>query len=243
MNSECQSCGQSDCGWATVTNKFDRCVCGAYRNIDNLLAGGLPKGPVNVDWQLLRRDVEKFIPILSYIEEIRGGKKGGLVDIGCSSGYLLWLAKLRGWVPFGIDVKEAAAKAALREFGLDDVVVGEFEETYIPAGAKFDCFIFHHGIEHLRSPRKAIKKAIEHLAEDGIIYMSHPVMPDDDRVNGLLSEGHQYEWNFDSFGRLIDSFPLKIIKSHFGHYKGGPVPSSQTWVVTHENSNGILPRG
>ena len=242
MNSTCQSCGQVGSGWAAINKKFSRCVCGAYRNIDDLLAGGLPKGEVNTDWDLIRRDVEKFIPILSYIEELRGGKKGGLVDIGCSSGYLLWLAKLRGWIPFGIDVKEAAAKAAKKTFDLDDVVVGEFEETYIPAGAKFDCFIFHHGIEHLRSPRKAIKKAIEHLAKEGIIYMSHPVMPDDDRVNDLLSEGHQYEWNFNSFERLIRSLPLKIIKSDCGFYGGGPVPASQTWVVTHEDSNGHLPR-
>ena len=119
-------------------------------------------------------------------------------------------------------------------FDLDDVVVGEFEETYIPAGAKFDCFIFHHGIEHLRSPRKAMKKAIEHLSEDGIIYMSHPVMPDDDRVKELLCSGHQYEWNFKSFEVFIKQFPVKVIKGTSGRYTGGGYPPSQTWVVTHE---------
>ena len=218
-----------------VAYHFLECVnCGVFKNDVDLLADGYPKGEVNTDWDLLRRDVEKFIQPLSLVEDIRGGKKGLLIDIGCSTGYLLWLAKLRGWESLGIDVKAHASAEARRLFGVD-VTVGEFEEVYVSFG-KADCFFLNHGIEHSRNPKKLMNRMLHHLSKDGIIYMQHPVMPPREtfEVKQVISPGHQYEWTFIAFQRFLSQFPIKVINTACGNYTGGQVPPSQTWMITHK---------
>lgn len=238
--SECLACGEetkynrlSDLP-IEVGYNFQECLtCGVYVNVVDLLSGGYPKGEVNTDWDLLRRDIEKFIHPLSLVEDLRGGKKGLLIDIGCSTGYLLWLARLRGWDSMGIDVKVQASAEARRLFKVD-VVVGEFEEVYVSFG-KADCFFLNHGIEHSRKPKKLMNKMLHHLSEDGIIYMQHPVMPGDPfEVKQVINPGHQYEWSYPAFQTFLRQFPIRIINTICGTYTGGQVPPSQTWMITHK---------
>lgn len=221
---------------------FQECLtCGVWVNVVDLLAGGYPDGPVNTDWKLLRNDIEKFIPILSGLECV-SGNKGVLVDVGCSTGYLLWLAKLRGWKDaVGVDVKQSAADAARELFGVQ-VNVGEFEKFDLE-DFKADCIVFHHGIEHVREPKKAVEKALDILTPDGIIYFQHPVQnPNKDIAKFQISSGHQHEWTFKAFDNFIQRFPVGVLEKSNGGHKDGLIPASQTWIIAHENSDYFLPR-
>lgn len=226
-----------------ISEHFDECSnCGVFKNeVDLMVANGYG-GEINTDWSLLRKDIEKFIPILTQIEDLRKGKKGALIDVASSTGYLVWLAKLRGWSATGVDIKPQAAVKAQEIFGVH-VHICEFEDSDIYEDGATDCVVFHHGIEHLSKPRKAIEKALKVLKKDGLIYLQHPVMQKSyELARNHVSSGHQYEWTFEAFWAFLNQFPVQFVYRSEGEYRGGSVPPSQTWIIVHENSNSVLPR-
>ncbi len=231
-NDPCRSCDTFP-EFEQISEHFYECEnCGVYKNDIDLVATTGHGGEVNTDWALLRRDIEKFVPILTQIEKLREGKKGALVDVASSTGYLVWLAKLRGWSATGVDLKPQAAVKAQELFGVH-VRICEFEESDIYQEGATDCVVFHHGIEHLSKPRRAIEKALKILKKDGLIYLSHPGMQKShEHARNQVSSGHQYEWTFEAFGSFLNQFQIQVAFQHEGEYRGGTVPPTQTWIIT-----------
>lgn len=231
MSEPCRACDEF-VKFIEFSQHFEECPnCGVWKNKRDLLDKHFQDTGVETEnWLLTRADIEKFVPVLAQIETL--SPIGTLLDVGCSYGYLLWLAKLRGWKAIGVDVKQSAQQAAVVKFRAK-VMLGEFEDMDIDG--EFDCIVFHHGIEHLRRPKKAIEKALEGIRKDGIIYMQHPVMQESDELaRGHMDAGHQYEWTFLAFRDFLRQFPVKVVFNNEGEYRGGHVPPSQTWIISHE---------
>jgi len=95
---------------------------------------------------------------------------GTLLDIGCSTGYFLDLARNSGWDTFGIEpgVDEAAI-ARDRGHRIFDIPLSrlDVEET-------FDVISLWDVFEHVPDPHGFLKDLTNHLVSKGVIYMQIP---------------------------------------------------------------------
>jgi len=99
------------------------------------------------------------------------GASGRLLEVGCSGGYFLELARTRGWGAFGIEASPELAECA-RKRGLE-VQTGAFADVTVPDGA-FDVVRMSHVLEHIRDIKGALSKARGALRAGGLVAISEP---------------------------------------------------------------------
>ena len=94
-------------------------------------------------------------------------KSGGrLLDIGCASGTLLWMAKKKGFEVKGVEVGRAPAEFARNVLGLN-VFCGQVEEAGFQ-DREFDVVTMIHSLEHVPDPRRVLKETQRILRDDGV---------------------------------------------------------------------------
>lgn len=99
-------------------------------------------------------------------------KRGKLLDIGCSVGLFLKVARERGWVVKGVEPSLKNTDFAKREFYLD-VINGNV--NFVDFGnEKFDVVTMWDVLEHLSDPDKVISKIHSLLDKDVIFVLSTP---------------------------------------------------------------------
>jgi len=99
-------------------------------------------------------------------------QRGSLLDVGCSKGLFLHLARQRGWTVRGIEVSQSAAEYARREFDLD-VFTGTLEEAALP-DASVDVVTMWDLIEHLEDPLSTLRETCRILKPGGLILILTP---------------------------------------------------------------------
>jgi len=97
-------------------------------------------------------------------------KSGKLLDIGCSIGTFLEVAKEYGYDCYGIDLNKQAIAAA-KQKGLN-VRVANIENNKI--NSKFDIIVMNDLIEHVTDPVKTMQIANKLLKKSGIIFLVTP---------------------------------------------------------------------
>ena len=112
------------------------------------------------------------------VDNIRTYKKGGkLLDVGCSTGNLLNIAKDYFEV-YGIEIARWSSKFAREQHNLD-IFKGTLEERNFP-DSTFDIFFASELIEHLHNPSLFIEEAKRILKKDGLLALttgnSHSIM-------------------------------------------------------------------
>lgn len=120
-----------------------------------------------------------FGRILDLIEKRRDA--GRLLDIGAGCGFFLAAAQKRGWKVKGIDPSIQSVEVAQRQHGLDiyNGTLQEYDET-----GDFDVITFVNVLDHLAEPWEEVKRAVNLLKPEGIVYLRFP--------NGLL---HSFFFN------------------------------------------------
>jgi SAM-dependent methyltransferase len=117
-----------------------------------------PKGTGSAALRLAAAALSPWLRRRYYnVPEYRAG--GRLLDVGSGAGDYLAVVRGLGWAAIGVEVHEAAAALA-REAGLD-VVAGDAAEV-LSSGAvagPFDVIRFHHTLEHLLEPKRALRAA------------------------------------------------------------------------------------
>jgi 2-polyprenyl-3-methyl-5-hydroxy-6-metoxy-1,4-benzoquinol methylase len=136
-------------------------------------------------------------------------KNGRILDIGCSTGHLLFLLKNKGYRYLtGIDPSALCKKIAKEKYGIR--VIDKNLLEYSPK-QKFDCVILAAVLEHLYDLKKCIDKIENLLADNGIVFIS---VPDIETFINLVtepfSEFSTEHINFFSFGHL------QLLLSNFG---------------------------
>lgn len=116
--------------------------------------------------------VNLFNRRLDEIRHFTGGRQGWLLDVGCATGTLLELARLRGWEVAGVDVSEYATRIARDYYGLD-VLTGELAEAAYP-GEHFDVVVMDDLIEHVADPSALIKEVRRVLKLGGLVTLNTP---------------------------------------------------------------------
>lgn len=94
-------------------------------------------------------------------------KSGGrILDVGCASGSLLWMAKKKGFEVKGVEVGKKPAEFAKNVLGFD-VFCGQIQDAHYRDG-EFDVVTMIHSLEHVPDPRRVLKEIHRILRDDGI---------------------------------------------------------------------------
>jgi len=96
-------------------------------------------------------------------------KKGELLDIGCSSGFFLDIAKERGWNTFGIEPGKKEAKLAKKNHIIFDQDIKNLNKNI-----KFDVITMWDVIEHIKDGNKALQDMRKKLNKNGLIFFQTP---------------------------------------------------------------------
>jgi 2-polyprenyl-3-methyl-5-hydroxy-6-metoxy-1,4-benzoquinol methylase len=126
---------------------------------------------LNEDLNTLKRHNKKFVKIVNELVKLK--LQGNLLDVGCSNGEFLFLAKKKGFKTFGVEVNENTADIAANN-GLE-----VFNGTLSAAKFKNDYFsVVYLGdvIEHVINPVVLIKECQRILKIGGVIVISTPNM-------------------------------------------------------------------
>jgi 2-polyprenyl-3-methyl-5-hydroxy-6-metoxy-1,4-benzoquinol methylase len=146
-------------------------------------------------------DVE---PMPTYRRGLRRLEKlvrpGRLLDVGCSYGAFLQLARERGWQAKGVELSKTTAEFARVERGLD-VFTGRVEEASFP-DESFDAITLWDVIEHFDDPVATLAELRRILAPGGILFVF--TINQESLLNGV---GHMlYRLSFRRWKHLMTLF-------------------------------------
>src|SRR5919201_3119020 len=118
----------------------------------------------------LALDREKFADVLDLLEPYKG--EGRLLDVGCSIGLFLDLARERGWRGTGIEFAPRALAFARDHYGLDVLDVPLDEAGFAPES--FDAVGLLSVLEHTNEPRRMLGDVARVLRPGGAVYVVVP---------------------------------------------------------------------
>lgn len=117
-------------------------------------------------WQEFSRHFQKII------ERIKVFKPhGSLLDVGCSVGILLEVARKNGFDVQGVEVSTWASAFA-RQKGFD-VATGGLRAAAYPQ-REFDVIVLNHVLEHIPDPVEILLEARRILKDDGLLVIGVP---------------------------------------------------------------------
>lgn len=128
-----------------------------------------------------KEDEQTFRDRLSLIEKYR--KKGKLLDIGCSIGTFMKVAKKSGWDVYGIDINKKSIKYC-KKLGFN-AEVKEIEKVKVK---NFDVVIMNDLLEHVADPLRTLKIANKLLKKDGLLFIATP------NIDSFLSKISGKRW-------------------------------------------------
>jgi len=101
--------------------------------------------------------------------EKRLGRRGRLLDVGCSFGFFLDAARQRGWSVAGVELSGYAAAYARQKFGLT-VINKPILDAKLDKKS-FDVITMWYVIEHL-NPKEVLEHLRNLLKDDGMVVVS-----------------------------------------------------------------------
>lgn len=166
-----------------------------------------------VSWRK-SKDVSKFKRLIRCI--IGYKEKGFLLEIGCSYGFFLQIAKEQGFDAYGVEYALSPAKYAKDKLGLN-VVNGGTDQAAL-FNKKFDVIVLSHVIEHFINPLDEISKLKMLLKDDGIIILKTPNFNSITRIIQrnvwfwLLAPEHIFYFNVKNLLNLFSSSGFDILR-------------------------------
>jgi 2-polyprenyl-3-methyl-5-hydroxy-6-metoxy-1,4-benzoquinol methylase len=186
---KCNLCNSEDSNiiLSIVKLKFLKCkICGLVyidQEILNDSRGELKKEFSRINYKSYfsyYKDfrIKYFKKNLNLIQNL--SNKGRILDIGCSFGWFLNEARLKGWETHGIEPSIFASNYARNNYNLN-VITSNAEEINFHDDF-FDAITLWNVIEHLMDPKKEIKILYKKLKEKGLLIIC---VPD---INGLINK-------------------------------------------------------
>ncbi len=126
---------------------------------------------------------------------------GPVLEIGCSSGYLLRNLRDKGYQVYGIDPSDGFVQYARDNYKLD-VASGMYPDAMPPEwGDRFSMIIALHVLEHTDDPVYILKTILDMLTKDGLLVLE---VPDVNRVVSVRKYLHKdyfqksHIWDFSA---------------------------------------------
>jgi SAM-dependent methyltransferase len=106
---------------------------------------------------------------LGFVECFRG-KKGKLLDVGCSDGNFLAWARAAGYQVYGLDVDEASVKVAKKvTSNVWNMHLDDFASYAAAHQLQFDIITLFETLEHQPDPHKVLRQVLQLLLPGGWI--------------------------------------------------------------------------
>lgn len=139
-----------------------------------------------------------------------------VLDCGCAGGYFFKIAIENGYRPFGVEINSEAVKTANEAFPENEIFQGLLEDSPFAKESFYAVFMSDY-IEHVRSPKQAIKKAYDLLKPGGYLLLSTPSV---DTLSARLmkrswlhyKEEHLSYFNRINISKLLMDNGFEIIK-------------------------------
>lgn len=226
----CPSCGSSD--WKpdldTGEHRLVRCACGLRaldRDPDAALAleqnEAMYGGDEYNSWYRSVRDrlEERYRADMDEIERISGLQTGSILDVGCSYGWFLGVAKERGWTTTGIEATDATASAA-RNAGLD-VRTGLLHEQGF-ADESFDVVCLWDVLEHIPDVDDFLAQCRRVLKPGGLLALQSP------NISSLMARHAGADWAWLLLPQHVWHFTPSAMTATL-HARGFTVETVRTW--------------
>lgn len=113
---------------------------------------------IRESWEFLREHADNLESIL---------------DIGCGSGGLLYLARKEGYRVRGMELTEKAARNVSEDQDIN-VIVADFLEYENPDGDEYDIVVLRHVLEHLPDSILAMRQIHRLLKHEGLVLLEFP---------------------------------------------------------------------
>lgn len=172
-------------------------------------------------------------------------KPGRLLDIGCSAGFFLKVARDQGWEAQGLELSPDTAALAEERYGLE-VTVGTLQESTFPANY-FDVVTLWDALEHLDDPKKTLSIVNQILKPDGIVAIATPNIDGlfpalSYKVANLLNywphpepPRHLFQFSKKTLSRLLELTGFKVIhiqdeRIPIGYTFGGLKALLRSWL-------------
>ena len=121
----------------------------------------------------LREEKWKRHSLAGVLDEVEAFcSRGRLLDLGCSCGFLLDLARTRGWDTVGVEPEVTARRYAVEHLGLD-VFGGTLDQAAFPP-ASFDVVVSLQVFEHLLNPKQVLWEIARVLKPGGLLVVEVP---------------------------------------------------------------------
>jgi len=141
---------------------------------------------------------------------------GRLLEVGCGLGYLLNVARRRGWEAIGLELSHFASRYAREQFGLE-VRRQSLEEADLPPGS-FDAVVMRDVLEHSPDPRRLLRAAWRVLRPGGFLALSAPnfgslgatLAPT--RWRHLRPEQHLFHFTPRALRRLLSECAFRVVE-------------------------------
>ncbi len=170
---ECPSCGLQFT-YPMKTMDYDKAHSGEYGDLleltemsyESFMNVGNEKQEIE-NWSRLPR-FNVLLPILSTLP------RGKLLDVGCSTGFFLLIARKLGHDTYGMDASEKAIELARKKYKLKVVRALTFEDLPEEFKQPYDYITAFEVLEHVPDPMAFLKSVYELLREGGMFIMSCP---------------------------------------------------------------------
>jgi len=171
-----------------------------------------------VDSLYLEEEKGRRLSAQSILNGLHGFKKSArLLDIGCSTGFLLDEARKKGWEVYGVELSQWAVDYARNKLGIANVFGGTLKEAAYPSNY-FDAVILKDAIEHLTDPKSTLIEIRRILKSDGVICINTP------DISSLISkvlrarwwgikQAHLYYFTRKSLHNMLDAAGFAPIKT------------------------------
>jgi SAM-dependent methyltransferase len=150
---------------------------------------------IRATFQRRFRSIERFHP-----------GPGRLLDVGCTAGFFLKVARENGWETAGIEISAYAASHAK---GLDLAVFEGTLDDFPPPARPFDVITLWDVLEHLKSPRAALLHLNFMMSTGGHLVLAVPVIDSlpamffRERWMGFKEEEHLFFLSRRTLRRLL----------------------------------------
>jgi SAM-dependent methyltransferase len=183
----CSGCGHAFV-WHAPTNLVSRYQSFDYwiKDREHQSIKDIRSGPHWSDFVTRRVQFMENLGVLKHLGGL--GRKGSVLEVGCSEGALVEHLASRGFDALGCDLNQEIVERT-RALGRQVIHCNFFTHDF---GRRFDAVVSFHTFEHLDDIAGAVKRAADLLEPGGALLLELPFGPDEyDNIDHLhfFSEG------------------------------------------------------